>query len=112
MLAHPVIPLPEVFAVAPTFFRVHVVKHNKVSHPEDLVLAISQQKLLGGMMGFTVRPKTVSVPGSFQAWKQGAAGVGRLPQVLGAGLWLSCSRGWGASSESNSALAKDAQGTE
>jgi hypothetical protein len=37
MLAPPVIPLPEVFAVAPTLLRVHVVKHNKVSHPEDLV---------------------------------------------------------------------------
>lgn len=64
MFAHPVIPLPEVLAVAPALLHVHVVKHNKVSHP-DLVLALSLQKSLGVMMGFAVRHETVSVPGSF-----------------------------------------------
>lgn len=52
MLAHPVIPLPEVFAVPPALLCVHVVKHNKVSHPEDVVLAISTPKIIRHGDGF------------------------------------------------------------
>lgn len=46
MHAHPVVPLSEVFAVAPTLLCVHVVKYNKVSHPEDLVFDSQSAKVI------------------------------------------------------------------
>lgn len=52
MLAHPVIPLPEVFAIPPTLLCVHAVKYNKVSHPEDVVLAVSTSKIIRHLDGF------------------------------------------------------------
>lgn len=53
MRAHPMVPLSEVFAVAPTLLlRVYVVKHNKVSHPEDLVFDPQSAKAIRRHDGF------------------------------------------------------------
>lgn len=52
MLAHPAIPLPEVFVVAPTLLRVHVVKHNKSLPPRRLGVGPQSAKVIRPHDGF------------------------------------------------------------